>query len=333
MLTGSNTHFLQANVSLKNIWIENETSDIIYPTSISVLNDDQVSLNFNLNENVILGSYNININNSIDGKLIDLDAVNIISPLFTITGPNKVCQGSKGIIYKIVPNSENLNFDCQVNPSGTNWTLDYNSITHETSVKIDYSEKFTKVSISLSYFKNGSNLTQIFNIDSLQNPVSNFTYSLSCDGTCAAYTINLVNHSKNASSYLWDFGDGTTSSEVNPVHTFQKPGYFNISLTAMNANCMDFMEIVEVNVTSINKVESSSINLYPNPVYDKFYISSTNNELKQIKLFDISGKVITILENLQTNPVSIDVSGLASGIYQVQITSGNLIEYKKIIKR
>lgn len=32
-------------------------------------------------------------------------------------------------------------------------------------------------------------------------------------------------------SWLWDFGDGSTSNEMNPVHTYQNPGLYTVSLT------------------------------------------------------------------------------------------------------
>lgn len=32
----------------------------------------------------------------------------------------------------------------------------------------------------------------------------------------------------------WDFGDGTNSTEKNPVHTYKKPGTYNVSLTVWN---------------------------------------------------------------------------------------------------
>lgn len=32
-------------------------------------------------------------------------------------------------------------------------------------------------------------------------------------------------------SWLWDFGDGTTSSERNPVHVFAEPGTYDVTLT------------------------------------------------------------------------------------------------------
>jgi PKD repeat protein len=35
----------------------------------------------------------------------------------------------------------------------------------------------------------------------------------------------------NPNAWLWDFGDGTTSADKNPVHTYTAPGYYSVSLT------------------------------------------------------------------------------------------------------
>ncbi|MDY0267142.1 MAG: PKD domain-containing protein [Methanimicrococcus sp.] len=36
-------------------------------------------------------------------------------------------------------------------------------------------------------------------------------------------------------SWAWNFGDGGTSTEKNPKHTYQKSGYYNVTLTVKNA--------------------------------------------------------------------------------------------------
>lgn len=51
------------------------------------------------------------------------------------------------------------------------------------------------------------------------------------------FTYNL---SANATAYRWDFGDGSTYTEFNPVHYYTAPGTFDVQLIANNAwNCPD----------------------------------------------------------------------------------------------
>lgn len=47
--------------------------------------------------------------------------------------------------------------------------------------------------------------------------------------------VTFENLSQNATSYLWDFGDGKTSTEENPVHEYADYGDYTVKLTAKNA--------------------------------------------------------------------------------------------------
>jgi len=51
---------------------------------------------------------------------------------------------------------------------------------------------------------------------------------------CAPLTVEFVNKSVNATSYLWNFNDGQVSKDENPVHTFTEAGTYPIELTAFN---------------------------------------------------------------------------------------------------
>ena len=62
-------------------------------------------------------------------------------------------------------------------------------------------------------------------------PSSDFTATLA-NGS----TVTFSNNSDNADSYLWDFGDGNTSTDMEPVHSYATPGSYTVSLTAIN-NC------------------------------------------------------------------------------------------------
>ena len=59
-------------------------------------------------------------------------------------------------------------------------------------------------------------------------PTSNFTH------TASGLTVKFTNQSKNASTYYWDFGDGKTSTEKNPTHTYTEAGTYIVALDAIN---------------------------------------------------------------------------------------------------
>ena len=59
---------------------------------------------------------------------------------------------------------------------------------------------------------------------------------------CDQLTVSFVNNSTYTpgSTILWEFGDGSTSSTVNPVYTYQNPGSYTVKLTITNQyGCMD----------------------------------------------------------------------------------------------
>ncbi|SNC60353.1 Por secretion system C-terminal sorting domain-containing protein [Hymenobacter gelipurpurascens] len=65
-------------------------------------------------------------------------------------------------------------------------------------------------------------------------PVADFTSNYTA-GTCQT-AVQFTDQSQNApTSWLWTFGDGTTSPLQNPAHTYTTAGSYTVSLTATNA--------------------------------------------------------------------------------------------------
>lgn len=65
-------------------------------------------------------------------------------------------------------------------------------------------------------------------------------------------TVNFTNQSTGGSTYLWNFGDGNSSSFPDPQHTFTEPGVYNVQLIVTNSDgCTDTITIrIEVELTS-----------------------------------------------------------------------------------
>jgi PKD repeat protein len=68
---------------------------------------------------------------------------------------------------------------------------------------------------------------------------------------CSPYSV-AFNSSSTGTSFLWDFGDGDTSTGYNPVHVYTTPGIYNVSLIAydpLSCNQSDTV-FITVNVQS-----------------------------------------------------------------------------------
>jgi gliding motility-associated-like protein len=65
-------------------------------------------------------------------------------------------------------------------------------------------------------------------------PTANITSSgtISCR---APFSVSFNSNASPGVTYLWNFGDGNTSTLANPVHTYTTPGNFTVSLTVRNA--------------------------------------------------------------------------------------------------
>ena len=73
-------------------------------------------------------------------------------------------------------------------------------------------------------------------------------------GCALPFTTTFTNTSGNGGTYLWDFGDGTTSTLANPSHTYTNSGIFTVKLRASGGNCgTDSLTLTNyINVNPLN---------------------------------------------------------------------------------
>ena len=58
-------------------------------------------------------------------------------------------------------------------------------------------------------------------------------------GTIDGLTVSFVNASVNGVTFEWDFGDGNTSADRDPTHTYEADGTYTVTLTATNGDESD----------------------------------------------------------------------------------------------
>jgi hypothetical protein len=137
-------------------------------------------------------------------------------------------------------------------------------------VKVDVRGRFTLVTPLLSAVFGGQSLdfssTATAQIEYYPDPVvatippgpvAGFTVSPDpADGT-APRTIQFTSTSTDATQWYWDFGDGGTTIEESPTHTFTTPGTYTVILTAINITGAD-VEQKTITITSAASASASA---------------------------------------------------------------------------
>ena len=102
------------------------------------------------------------------------------------------------------------------------------------------------------------------------DPVASFTY---IGVTVTPATIAFQNTSQNADSFLWDFGDSTTSTDSCPMKSYQVAGTYSVRLTASRTSTGKSHSVTQqlvinpgrvfVDVISVDQIPSTKANGFP----------------------------------------------------------------------
>lgn len=183
----------------------------------------------------------------------------------------------------------------------------------------------------------------------LQNPVCDFTASL-ISLNDSSPIVNFTNLSSGGNiDLLWDFGDGTSSTEYSLVHTYDTCGSYNVILTATGTNtCVTvanyILEVCDTLVQIYNGVgEEQSISLqefivFPNPSNGE--LINVNYELENeetVSCFftDISGRLLAAPFSRRKQTAgkhSVELKeNLSAGIYFVTVDVSGRVYSRRFV--
>ena len=159
-------------------------------------------------------------------------------------------------------------------------------------------------------------------------------------------TVTFTNESENADHYLWTFGDGTTSTEANPVHVFPGTGFYLVFLVAMKDGCnLDFQLSLIFVFDGLRSSEfgiadrlisfKEEIKAFPNPTRGPVNLSSEivfpQNAEFDLTVIDMYGKVVHA-EVMNSINHKFDLGYLSSGTYLVRVgVDGKSFEQKIVV--
>lgn len=163
-------------------------------------------------------------------------------------------------------------------------------------------------------------------------------------------------------SFLWDFGDGNTSTDPFPTHTYSGNGPYNLCVTIDDGNCTDtFCDSVSVDASGViirgqsgftisvspGQLTSTSIDenaaeqqiglsVFPNPATDILNIQPDQNvgTIQQIEVLDVHGRLVRS-EGIASSSaqLSLNIAGLEEGMYIVRLATDKGMLTERFIKK
>jgi PKD repeat protein len=234
---------------------------------------------------------------------------------------------------------------------------------------IDTTWEFKSVAIPASYnglpiyiaFHHTANDMDMLYLDEITLVEGGLTTSCNANFAIVQDTANLYNYtiyssasSSGSISYLWDFGDTTTSTLQYPTHTYTGSGPYQICLTVsdtsgcsdtycdtivpgMWASAITTVTAVPATTDIVEVLQNNIFDIFPNPVNDKATIRFTlmKEEMVEISIVDLLGKKIAVIEDRNLiagkKEFNWNAEGLSNGMYLIQIQVGEIKFTKKLI--
>ena len=161
------------------------------------------------------------------------------------------------------------------------------------------------------------------NITVNQGSIADFS-SEGMDGTTISPIYKFYNQSQNSVSYLWEFGDGATSTFADPQHTYADKGEYEVKLyTSSSAGCRDSI-IRKIEVRPVFTIYIPNA-FTPDANNTNDYFTAKGSEISEFKMmiFDRWGEMIYQTEDIQTGWDGKANNGsrtAESGVYVYKIT-------------
>ncbi|GIV35006.1 MAG: hypothetical protein KatS3mg031_2541 [Chitinophagales bacterium] len=160
------------------------------------------------------GSYTVTV--TVNGCTTEATENVIVHPLpdasVTASGDTVFCAGGALVLSA---------------PAGVGYTYQWSNGATTQDITVAGSGSF---SVTVTQSTSGcSNVSEPLTVLVIPIPEAGFTHSGNKD------TVYFFNTSRHALSYSWDFGDGTTSIQSDPMHIYSTPGSYIVTLIAFNS--------------------------------------------------------------------------------------------------
>jgi gliding motility-associated-like protein len=246
------------------------TEDVIVtvnPLPIPVVSNDTTICNGAQTTLTASGGANYNWSNG--GNTASINVSPSVTTTYTVTVDNSGCTATDNVVVTVVPipipvvsNDTTICDGGQATLTASgganyNWSNGGNTATINVSPSVT-----TTYTVTVD---NGGGCSATDDVVVTLEPSPTVDFTVDTTNGCEPLTVNFTDMS-NGISYLWDFGDGNTSTAQNPTHTYQNAGTYSVNL-----------EVGSANGCTNNLTKNAYIEVYPTPIASFSYSPITPN--------------------------------------------------------
>ena len=260
---------------------------------------------------------------------VDLHHVDLLSITNIPPGMNYECQDNDCSFWPSVGKCVSVSGTPEIGSWGT-----YNLyMTLEIFIDVaGFPVSIGVVEDSSSYVTIESKLHADFDVEGLENGFLCNNYP---------FTVYYTGDATDAATYNWNFGEnlevqsGEGQGPYIVSYDYSYSGMDSISLEVSEGPYTSpiYQEVYFTDIcgaTNENIVDDLSI--YPNPVINNLYISTSNSDDRTAIIYDLTGKEVFQI-GLENKSNTLDLSQLQKGIYFLNIIGVNTSTTQKIIKK
>ena len=239
--------------------------------------------------------------------------------------------------FNITRIADSVKFDASIsgNAIGYIWSID-GTDTIGGSITFRFTSSGTKTVTLTAYNECGDSATVSKTVYVCPAPKANWTYSI-ISTTSSGMTVQFDgSSSQNAVTYNWDFGDGSSGTGVNPLHSYAVPGLSYVVKLTVKDTCNSEDDLTG-SLSSMGVVDidaSNSIKIYPNPADEYFTVRWNLQELdvNELVLVTATGKFVKQItaNSYELGELKLKVDQYPAGTYFIKVlgTKGEV----KVIK-
>jgi PKD repeat protein len=209
----------------------------------------------------------------------------------------------------------------------------WNTGANTSSITVTPTNQTTYTVIGQNGSCAGSAVSATINVT--QSPV--VTASANSTTIAIGGTVSFSSAGSGATSYVWDFGDGNTSTQNNPSHTYTTSGVFTVTLTGTLNGCVNTFQLT-INVGNVDVLDydlENAIHIVPNPNEGQFevLISIPETQDLEITLYNSIGQMIKsdLFREVNKNNFTYDLSNHPGGIYLLNVKTNRGTTTKRLL--